>query len=154
VSPVLPVFLSAAVLSSVMASSAVAQTADVGRALVVSDNLRLTMNTARTGAGPVTAKEFIVPYAGRIRVKLQVKSESAGHTAHGYVISQVDLCTSTTTSGTFESFTCDVRVVEGDLVKVVVDGELVPATSFGTVRRVHVFYDVVNASGLGKVLLD
>jgi hypothetical protein len=140
--------------AAAMATAASAPTADVGRGLVLSDNLRLTMDTARMGAGPVTAKEFVVPYAGKIRVKLQVRTETPGRTAHGYVISQIDFCTSTTTLGTFESFTCDLRVVEGDLVKVVVDGELSPTTSFGTVRRVRVFYDVIDAAGRARVLLD
>jgi hypothetical protein len=57
-------------------------------------------------------------------------------------------------SETFQSFTCDVRVVEGDLVKVFVEGELVPSASFATVQRVRVLYDVVDASGRGKVLMD
>jgi hypothetical protein len=62
----LATFVSATVLSSAMATSASGQTADVGRAVVASDNLKLSMDTARTGAGPVTAKEFTVPYGGRI----------------------------------------------------------------------------------------
>jgi hypothetical protein len=141
-------------VSDAVAAGASAPTADAGRALVLSDNLRVAMDSERTGAGPVTAKEFLVPYAGKIRVKLQVKSDTPGRTAHGYVISQIDFCTATTTAATFQSFTCDVRVLEGDLVKVVVDGVLVAPASFGTVRRVRVFYDVADASGRARVLMD
>ena len=121
-------------------------------ALVVSDNIQLTMDTAATGAGPVTAKEFVVPYAGRIRVTLQLKSDGS-HEGSAHAFSEIDFCTVTTMLATFETFTCQVRVLEGDLVKVAVAGQVSPLT-FATIRRVRVFYDVVDASGLGKVLMD
>jgi methionine salvage enolase-phosphatase E1 len=48
-------------------------------------------------------------------------------------------------------------VVAGDLVEVVVQGEQDTSTflfSTGSVRRVRLFFDVVNASGQGKTLAD
>jgi hypothetical protein len=50
-----------------------------------------------------------------------------------------------------------LRVVAGDLVEVVVQGEQDTSTflfSTGSVRRVRLFFDVVNASGQGKTLAD
>jgi hypothetical protein len=82
---------------------------------------------------------------------LQLKSDGS-HRGSAHVFSQIDFCTVKTKHATFD--TCEVRVVEGDIVKVVVEGQLVPATSFATVRRVRVFYDVIDASGHGKVLMD
>jgi hypothetical protein len=149
---------SAAVLSFVITTGASGQTADVGRALVVSDRLRLSADTTRSGSDFTLVKQFIVPYAGVVRVKWQLKSDGS-HDAFAFVESQIDSCpVSSTTLATFETFSCKPRVVAGDLIEVTVRGEQVNidpvAFSTGSVRRVQLFFDVVNSSGQGKTLAD
>ena len=69
--------LSALAWSLAMASGASAQLNPTGRALVASNVLRLSADVTRSG--PTTfVKEFIVPFAGLVRVKWEVKSLVAG----------------------------------------------------------------------------
>jgi hypothetical protein len=146
--------LSAAVLSSVIATGAFGQSADVGRALVDSNALKLSADTPRSGPS-TPAKEFIVPYAGVVRVSWQFRSDSINHTTTSFAGSAIDRCDFSTTATTFQARTCDLRVAAGDKVTVQATGELNPMTfTFSTafVRQARVFYNVVNASGLGKVL--
>lgn len=146
-------FLAAVIFSSVIATGAFGLSADVGRALVASDVLRLSSETALSGSGAI--KAFIVPYAGVVRIKLQLKSDGS-HTAMAEITSQIDSCSKVTTSATYQTFTCNLRVVAGDRVQAQMFGEFLGGSSFSTVsiRRARVFYNVVNSSGVGKILQD
>jgi len=147
--------LSAAVWSLAMASGASAQLNDAGRALVASNTLRLSADTLRTG-GTTLVKEFIVPYAGVVRVKWEMRSGAAGKTATAIIASAIDACTSTNSTTTFQMEQCDLRVVAGDSVKAHAQGEFVsmpvPGFSPTAMRNVRVYYNVVNATGTGKVV--
>ena len=147
--------LSAALLSFVITTGASGQTADVGRALVASDVLKLAADTARSSGEVTLVKQFLVPYAGVVRMKFELKSDGT-HTATAFVESQIDSCPlSQTTLATFQSFTCDLRVVVGDVVQISVGGEQDGATfSTGVVRRARMFFNVINASGSGTTLPD
>src|SRR6188508_2206209 len=59
----------------VMTGGAVAQTEGPGRALVASNVLRLSADTLRSG---FSAKDFIVPHAGVVRVRYTFKSDGTG----------------------------------------------------------------------------
>lgn len=147
-------FVSAAVLSSLVATGAFGQTANVGRALVASNVLKLSADTARSGKFPIVVKELFVPYAGVVRVTWELRSDGS-HTGSAFAASAADNCDSSTMLATFQSHTCDLNVVAGDVVKVSVGGSPDPGTfiySTAFVRNVRVHYNVVNASGLGKVL--
>jgi hypothetical protein len=153
VKPVTTLF-AAAVLASVIATGAFGQTANVGRALVASNALKLSADTQRSGKFPTIVKELFVPYAGVVRVTWELRSDGS-HTGFAFVISAADNCDSSTMLATFQSLTCDLRVVAGDVVKVSVGGSPDPGTfiySTAFIRNVRVHYNVVNASGLGKVL--
>jgi hypothetical protein len=118
----------------------------------------LSADTTRSGSDFTLVKQFIVPYAGVVRVKWQLKSDGS-HDAFAFVESQIDSCpVSSTTLATFETFSCKLRVVAGDLIEVTVRGEQVNidpvAFSTGSVRRGQLFFDVVNSSGQGKTLAD
>jgi hypothetical protein len=158
VNPVTTLF-SAAVLSCLIATGASGQTAeaplsDVGRALVVSSNLRLSGDTERSSGGvPTLVKQFLVPYAGAVRLTFQLKSSNAAQDATAIVSSQIDSrCIKKTKLLAYVNFTCTIRVVAGDIVEVRVQGSFSPSTGF--VKNARVFYNVVDSSGLGKTLLN
>jgi hypothetical protein len=153
----LTTLLSAAVLSSVIATGAFGQTADIGRALVASNVLKLSADTARSGGSPTTVKELFVPYGGVVRVKWQLRSNDTD-TGMATITSATDSCNSQTTHLAFQQFTCDLHVASADIVKVQVSGQIhtMPTIGFSTavVRNVRIYYNVVNSTGLGKVLLN
>lgn len=142
----------AVILSSVIATGAFGQNADIGRALVVSDNLRLSADTPRSG-GQTSVKEFIVPYAGVVRVELQLKSDGS-HLATARVTSLVAGCDRSAKAATYKDFACNLRVAAGDRVKVQAEGESLGGGSFSTafIKNVRVFYDVVDSTGQSKIL--
>ncbi|HET7681394.1 MAG TPA: hypothetical protein VFK79_14825 [Xanthobacteraceae bacterium] len=154
--------LSAAALSSVIATGASGQTgdvgdgraltADVGRALVASNSLKLSADTLRSGSPATPFKQFIVPYAGVVRVTWQFRSDGT-HTATAAITSNIHRCDASTMLATFQAKTCDLRVVAGDLVQAQAIGEFVnPGFSTAHIRQVRVYYNVVNATGVGKTL--
>jgi hypothetical protein len=146
--------LTAAVLSCAAATAAFG--ADVGRTLVASNVLKLAADTARSTGEATLVKQFLVPYAGMVRVKWELKSDGT-HTAFASVGSQIDTCPiSENTLATFQSFSCDLRVVVGDIVQISAGGQNIAPDTFSTAvtRRARVFFKVVNASGKGITLPD
>jgi hypothetical protein len=137
----------AVILSSAFATCASGQTSDIGRALVVSDNLRLSADTPRSGGASTPVKEFIVPYAGVVRVEFQLKSDGS-HFATASVVSLIDTsCDRFTKAATYK----DLRVA-GDSVRAQAFGESDVVSL--SIRNVRVFYDVVDSTGLSKILQD
>jgi hypothetical protein len=167
VNPVTTLF-SAAVLSCLMATGASGQTpeaaalSDVGRALVASNNLKLSADTERsvTSTSPVLVKQFVLRYSGVVRLSFELKNSpgSPFGFVNAAVTTQVDnLCFKSTSSTAFVSFTCDIRVVAGDSMEVRVSGtfDIISLTTpTTTIRNVQVLYNVVNSSGVGKTLLN
>jgi hypothetical protein len=137
--------LAAAIFSSIIASGAYGLTADVGRALVASNVLRLSSDAELSGSGAI--KAFIVPYAGVVRMRLQLRSDGID-TALAEITSRPGSCSKSTTSASYQTFTCNLRVVAGDRVQAQIFGDAV------TIRNVRVFYNVVDSSGVGKILMD
>ena len=128
-----------------------------GKMLVASLTLQLASdeevqsNTFLTSA----AKEFLMPFSGRVRVQWKVKSGASSETASMTVGSSLEQCFSAknqsndTTS--YRTGHCFVRVLAGDTVRVTVHGEFL-SMSDGFMRDVRIFYDVKPGNGLGKVL--
>jgi hypothetical protein len=159
VKPVTTLF-SAAVLSSLIASGASGQTpeaaalSDVGRLLVASNNLKLSADAERSSSFlPTLVKQFVIPYAGVVRVSLELKSSNLGAPVNARVTSQIDNhCVASTMSTTYATFTCNVRVVAGDMVEVRVES-VIPAF-FGFVKNVRMYYNILDSAGVGKTLLN
>jgi hypothetical protein len=149
--------LSSAVLASVAATGASSQTADVGRVLVASNILKLSADTARSGTFQTAIKQFIVPYSGVVKVSWQLKSDGT-HTATASINSRIQTCNSTTTAATFQTASCNLRVVAGDGVQVWAQGQIIDFTTFTysptSIRQVRLFYNVVNSTGVGLVVSD
>jgi hypothetical protein len=153
---VISAFLSAAVLSSAAATGAFGQTNDTGRALVASNVLKLSADTERSGTFSTTVKEFIVPYAGVVRVRWQLKSDGTG-IATATVLGTIDTCSSTNGTTAYQLGICDLRVVAGDRVLVSARGTMDPftfVTSTAFIRRVRITFNVVDATGVGATLVD
>ena len=129
-----------------------------GRALVASNVLKLSADTQRSAQAFGILKEFIVPYAGKIRVRWQIKSGDSGKQASLVVTSRIENCTDNTTLTTYKAGQCDIRVAAGDLVQFVLSGtpDINPPfiTSTAFVRNARVYYNVVDATGLGAVKTD
>jgi hypothetical protein len=140
---------------------------DNGRVLVASNVLKLASPGEVSGTGFFggTAKRFLVPFNGVVRVKWKIKTDASGQPASIGVTSAVETCIAgtnlSTTSQTYVEGSCDLRVVAGDIVYVTVKGSqpfpanpldppLPPTTGF--MQDVRLFYDVKNGNGLGKVL--
>ena len=148
--------LSSIVLSSTIATAAISQTNDTGRALVASNVLRLSANTERSGF-QTPAKKFIVPFRGVVRVRWQMKSDGSGQLATANIVSSIDSCTSGTVAPTYQPGACNLRVVAGDLIEVSASGTMHPTTfifSDAFIRNVRVFYNVVNNPATGVTLAD
>jgi hypothetical protein len=126
-----------------------------GRALIVSTTQQLAADTERTG---FNVKEFIVPYAGRVRVSWQYKTDGGGGVVvTASVTSNVDTCGKSTTSTVFTGAKCDIRVAAGDKITVSTTGsEDINTFMFATptIRNVRVFYSVVDSNGTGLVVSD
>jgi hypothetical protein len=131
-----------------------------GRALMASNVLKLSADTQRSGFFIV--KEFIVPYAGVVRMRYQFKSDGLGpQTVTVSPTTSIDFnnsCGTTTSATTFQNGTCDLKVVAGDRVRFQAQGQMAifPATgqSTPTVRNVRLFWNVVDSAGTGSVLQD
>src|ERR1044071_7226363 len=97
-----------------------------GRALIVSNVLKLSADTQRSGFFIV--KEFIVPYAGVVRMRYQFKSDGQGpQTITVGVSSSIDFnnsCGTSTSATTFQSGVCDLKVVAGDRVRFQAQGQM------------------------------
>ena len=134
-------------------TGAVAQTEGPGRALAPSNTLKLSANATRTSTElfPQPLKQFFVPYAGTVRVKLQSRSSDAAKQVVITVASGVATCMFFVTDTAFRNDQCDIRVSAGGLLMVTA-GANPTAPSTATVRNVRVFYNVVDFDGLGAVL--
>jgi hypothetical protein len=144
----------AAALSFAAASSAQAQ--NLGKVLVPSGVLRLSADTERSGTTTSTTKQFVVPYAGTVRVRWQIKSGHKFAAAHIAVAGSIAKCSGSTLSLTYDGDSCLLFVVAGDLVQVTVHGEDLGNGEFalGYMRNVRLYYNVVNSPGTGSVLND
>ena len=144
----------AAALSSAIASNTNAQ--NLGKVLVVSNVLRLSADTERSGTNSSTVKQFIVPYAGTVRVRWQIKSGHIGAFANLKVAGSIASCSSGTLSQTYQGGSCTLFVVAGDLVRAFVAGEDLGGGNFSLafMRNVRLYYNVVNSQGTGTVLND
>jgi hypothetical protein len=139
-------------------SGAVAQTNDAGRALVVSNVVRLAADTQRSGMFGVT-KEFIVPHQGVVRLRYQVRRNEVAGGASVQVTTAIDSglgCIVSPTS-TFQNKVCDLKVSAGDRVRVV-GSTTMDFTTFTQptifLRNVRLHWNVVNATSIGAVLVD
>lgn len=150
---ILATLLSAAVLSSFAATVAFGQTNDSGRALVASNALKLSADTERSGI-TTPVKKFIVPFAGIVRVRWQVKSDGSGGKVDANISSSIDNCTSSTTAATYQQGQCNLRVVAGDLIDVTASSFLGMSGATAFINNVRVFYNVVNNPGTGITLAD
>src|SRR5690349_9051484 len=76
-----------------------------GRALVASDTARLNAITLRSGT--LVAKEFIVPYAGVIRVRWQaIRAGNPNALVALSVTSSIDKCGGSVTATSFATSMC------------------------------------------------
>jgi hypothetical protein len=145
----------AAVLAGA-ASPTWAQTNNTGRALVVSNILQLSADTERCSA-PVL-KQFIVPYGGTVRVRWFLKKSGADGPVTAFVGSVINGCEPVITSSTtYEAHFCDLRVLAGDTVSVSGQGTFDPNTMLFSVpclKNVRIYYNVINANGLGRVITN
>ena len=150
-----------AALSVISCSSAGALEGQ-GRALAVSNTLRLSADATRSGL--VVSKQFIVPYAGVIRLRYQFKSDGNGPQTVSVSVAtaaenSVPDCSASTTATTFQTKVCDLRVVAGDRVTVFGSGMLNidpfdPGQSTVFLRNVRLFWNIIDSTGTGTVLLD
>jgi hypothetical protein len=145
----------AALLSSAIITDASAQ--NLGKILIVSKVLQLSADTERSGTTSSTIKQFVVPYAGMVRVKWEIKSGKSSRFANASVVGQIGTCSSSTLMLTYQAGSCELRVVAGDLIDVFVKGE--PGQngtnySLAFIRNVRVFYSIVDSQGAGAVLND
>jgi hypothetical protein len=152
------VLVAAAILCA-GAPEASAQSNDTGRALAASNTLKLSADTTECGSQTHTlVKEFIVPYAGTVRVRWQLNSDgSSGAQAIATIQSSINSCGSATTDTAFQAATCVLRVAKGDSVKIFVEGTFNGVTftnSTACIRNVRIHYDVINALGKGRVIFN
>jgi hypothetical protein len=86
-----------------------------GRALVASDQVRLTVNDTLAGApGATIARSFIPPYSGTVRLSWQIRSKDGTEVRARVSVEHVSQCDDATTSSTtFVTQTCDIRVAGG-----------------------------------------
>ena len=148
--------VSGLVLAVAATNGAAAQTNNLGVALAASNVIRLSADTTRTGGLGMT-KEFIVPYAGIVRVWWQIKSNESGKVATVSAAGQIGNCTDSSTAQIFVTQSCDLRVVAGDRILVTASGQVDLVTfinSSVSLRNVRLKWNVVNATGAGAVLLD
>src|SRR5687768_8702930 len=92
----LATLLAAAVLSCFVAAPALGQTNSNGKALAASNVLKLRADTPRSSVEPLV-KQFVVPFAGTVRVRWQFKTDDTGATVYLDVHSEVDSCAASTT---------------------------------------------------------
>lgn len=149
-------------------TSANAQPNDNGRVLVASNVVKLESLALVSGSGFVGSipKRFLLPFNGVVRVKWKVRSGTAGKSAFVSIVSQLGPCdigitNQITTSTAFVNGKCDIRVVQGDIVTVSVNGTagfhnsittIFTPDSAGFMKDVTVSFNVQNGTGLGKVL--
>jgi hypothetical protein len=129
-----------------------------GRALAASNVLKLSADTTRSGL--LASKEFVVPYAGVVRVKLQYRSDGNGPQNVSLAVnSTIHNCSDSTTQTNFKAYSCDLKVVAGDRVRVTAMGFMTvypdpPAQSAAYLRNVRLYWTIINSAGTGGVLLD
>jgi len=128
-----------------------------GKALAASNVLKLSADTERSGSIFVPDKKFLVPFAGIVRVKWQLKSDGSGQPANIRVVTGIDICSASHPGPNYKAGTCDIRVVAGDIVHV--QGSGTPTGVLGMystafIRNVRLYYNVVDATGLGQTLVD
>ena len=148
--------LSAIVIATVSAGGALAQTEGPGRALVASNVLKLAADTTRSGFSAL--KEFRVPHAGTVRLRYQFRSDGVGtvSVSVGSALETNSACGASTSSTTFQTKTCEFKVVAGDRIQVLASPFFIPPDPMPTpfLRNVRLFWDVVNATSTGSVLID
>jgi hypothetical protein len=131
-----------------------------GRALIASNVLRLSADTPRTSTSAVGTgfKEFIVPYGGTVRVKWFLRSNETGKSVSVTIRSSIHECVDSTTSETYESQNCDLRVSAGDRVQASAIGAFdignPTMRSSVTLRNVRLHWNVVDSTGTGAVIAD
>jgi hypothetical protein len=119
---------------------------DPGRALVASDTLRIAYNPAVTGDPGISVRQsFIPPYTGTVRIKWQIKSSSGMSVGASADVHAISSCGNSTTSTTFVTQTCDLRVVGG--YPVTVTGNTNDGGTSVTIRHVQMFYNVIDFDG-------
>src|SRR6185437_12273291 len=128
-------------------------TSSNGMSLVASNVLKLSADTERSG-GIVPAKRFLVPFAGIVRIKWQIKSDGSGQPANITAGSQLGTCSDSHPGANYKIGTCDLRVVAGDIIEVSARGTqnfmtFIFSTAF--MRNVRIFYNVVDSTGAGQV---
>lgn len=145
-----------------VSTGANAQTEGPGRALIAADGRpKLSADTLQSGVA--VQKHFIVPHPGIVRLKFQYKSDGGGpQTVSVSVTTAIEepndaVCSVSTTMTTFQSHVCDVKVVAGDRVRVIASGMFNPmpmGQSIVFIRNVRLYWNVVNATSAGSVLID
>ena len=140
---IIATLLSAAIASSWSASGAYGQTNDTGKVLAPSNVLQLRADRERSSTAEGTLKKFIVPFAGTVRVKWQVKTDGSAP-ANVMVQSVMEHCAANTYSTTYEVGVCHLRVLEGDYIEVRSYGA---ADTLVSIKNVRVYYDVLDNPG-------
>ncbi len=123
-----------------VATSAFGQTNDTGKVLVPSSALQLRADTERSSSSEGMLKKFIVPFAGKVRVRWQLKTDGSAP-ANLLAQSVMEHCAATTYSTTYQPGSCLLRVLEGDYIEV---RSYAAAGTLVSFRNVRVYYDVVD----------
>jgi hypothetical protein len=122
-----------------------------GRALVASNQIRLTVDGPFAGApGDDVRKSFIPPYSGTVRLTWQIRSKDGTDVGGEAFVNGLSFCPENiTTSTTFVTQTCDIRVAGG--TPVTVSSFTVNGTNVVTLHRVQLRYNVVDFDGKPNV---
>jgi hypothetical protein len=146
----------AAILTTGSAQDARAVDPANGKMLALSNVQRLASDAEVASAAniPSSAKRFLVPFRGFVKVRWQVKSSNGGTQVNVNVGSAVDACFSgpnqSTDSADYVQGSCALRVATGDIVEVTVASSAMGTN--GLLRNVRLFYDVIPGNAVGKVL--
>jgi hypothetical protein len=118
-----------------------------GRALVASNRIQKAANTPIVGdPGTTIGTAFIPPYSGTVRLTWEIRSHDATQVDAVVFVEHLDSCAPTpTTSTTFVTQTCDLRVAAG--MPINLSAAPSNGTNFVTLRRVQLRYRVVNSDG-------
>lgn len=119
---------------------------DPGRALVASNALRISNNPVVTGdPGSSFQQGFIPPYTGTVRIKWQTRSSTGQMVGVNASVHSLSSCGDTTTSTTFVTQTCDLRVVGG--YPLVINAFSNDGGTSVSLRGVQISYDVIDFDG-------
>ncbi len=92
-----------------------------------------------------------MPYAGTVRIRWQIKSGQIATTATITVSGSIATCSDGALQRSYKTGSCDLFVVAGDLIRVSVKSD---TNGLAYMRKVRVYYNVVNSPGTGSVLND